>query len=267
MAGYDFEFTRPDMPRSDIRQVLEIFRRAARVHHLEFHYRTSSPYAEEQVYCKVDGPLDQMQLLVEALPNLLIGHSLSVAVREGQRKAQRVAEQILFPLLNANEEAVERTTSAVFELADHWGGLRVNPYAVDYVIEHHSRSMRLSAPQRFALSFFHEMFQLWRSRDVAPQIAVVTFDQSFELFLKSLVGIASSKSINYPKLLEKARVTGIITGREAYRLNLFHRTRNRCQHRGYNPRRRTVDSFATFGRDLLRRLITDNLVVADTQNH
>ncbi len=255
MAGHNFEFAKPDVADREIRAVLETFRRIARRHGLVFHYRMKGDDEEATIHCNVEGPLHGIQQAQDDFCELSTGYMLAIAAREGVHYAHRVGTEIYYPMIDANENAVRGITDSVFELADYFGGFRVNPYARDMLIEEHSTSRKLTSVQRFALMSFDRMQHLWWKGHVPGRSAVITFDHAFELFLKSLIGLEGVRYVKHPCILEKAEKQGLLTGMQRYRLSLFHLTRNRCQHEGYRVRRRTVDSFVEFGRDLLRKLL------------
>ena len=206
----------------------------------------------------MDGPLHAIQAAHQEFADVGVGYLLRLAATEGVEHARRTWTQLYSPMLRANEQGVERVTEAVFEIADFTGVLGVNPSAEDPMIDAQSRSHALSAPQRFALRCFQEMFRLWQDSEVSGSNVMVAFDQSFELFLRSILRISPSKRICHPELLKRAERAAILSGRERYRLSLFHKTRNRCQHQGCPARSETVNSFAEFGRNLFRRLRVDN---------
>ncbi len=256
MAGYDFSFEKPELDGNEVRALLETFRSVCRHNGLSFHYRTLQQDGDATIYCTVDGPLPGIQAAHDELGDMALGYIAAVRARDGDDLARRVLFELYSPMMAANEEEVAHISEVVFGLAGYMGSSsRVNPEARDPLIDKGSRSRALSSSQRSALASFDWMFGLWRDRDVLGANAVILFDQSFELFLKSALGVGPRTRVNHPSLLDEAEKHGLLTGRERCRLGLFHNIRNGCQHHGRPVRSCTVDSFAEFGRDLFGRLI------------
>lgn len=258
MAGYDVEFPKPAMPEADIRALLRTFRRIAANYRVTLRYRTSTADGTPTLSCLVDGPLSGMQRTHDDFANCSEGYLLAIAARDGIGHARRTWEQLYHPFLIANAERVQDMAEIIFGLNEDFGFPVATPLPEDVRLERFSRSLRLSSAQRFAVASFVQMFRLWRDREVLPINAIVAFDQSFELFLKGLAGVQPNRRLDYPDLLSMLRAQGMLDGRESQRLSRFHTSRNRCQHRGYRVRARTVDSLAHFGRALYWKLLRDN---------
>jgi len=254
MAGYDFSLKVPRRQQVILREALQTVRQHMHLRDLEFTFRTKRLNGTIEVYCKVDGGLDEMQVADEQLPQFIDGHYRSLKVRIGAARARQVLAEVLLPLIEANAKGVRMITGAIFELADLAGGVATS-LARDHRLTEATRRHLVPRCLRDAARTFDEALRDYRVRRRQPKDALIAFDHSFEIALKEACAIPRRPRCDYPQVLEKAVQSGVLTKREAYRLRLFHRARNRCQHEGRPAYSRTVTRFAEYGRDIMRRLL------------
>jgi len=237
MAGYDLTFVVPARYRSFARRWLGYVQRSGAVQDLTVTYQTRLK-GRGRVECNVlvDGKLPEMQHLAGDLPNLSF-YFLRAEGRYGD-----IARQVIVKFLLANRKSVHGLTRGVFEIAGMFGG-RPQEFVLSNAVMGAARSRKVGYRERASLGNMIHCVRNWRAGDLPDGEAVVLCDQALEQWIKARLHLSRA---SFQEAIKEATVRRLVSPREAWRLRLFHRTRNRVQHEGERVRRRSVFSMLAF---------------------
>ena len=91
------------------------------------------------------------------------------------------------------------------------------------------------SPEGRAIRTLSRAMNGWSSGDLAALDVLLLCDQSLEDWLKARLKLSAWSTKNFPPLLEKAVVTGLLTRMEAVRLQKLHNARARARDEGKIP--------------------------------
>lgn len=91
------------------------------------------------------------------------------------------------------------------------------------------------SPEGRAIRTLSRAMNGWSSGDLAALDVLLLCDQSLEDWLKARLKLSAWSTKNFPTLLEKAVVTGLLTRMEAVRLQKLHNARARARDEGKIP--------------------------------
>jgi hypothetical protein len=93
----------------------------------------------------------------------------------------------------------------------------------------------------------------WSSGNLAALDVLVLCDQSLEDWLKARLKLSAWSTQEFPTLLEKAVVKGLVTRMEAVRLQMLHNARARARDEGKAPGAHDVEAALEFSLRLIER--------------
>jgi hypothetical protein len=93
----------------------------------------------------------------------------------------------------------------------------------------------------------------WSSGNLAALDVLVLCDQSLEDWLKARLKLSAWSTQEFPTLLEKAVVKGLVTRMEAVRLQKLHNARARARDEGTTPVAHDVQAALEFSLRLIER--------------
>lgn len=253
MAGYDFTFECPERYRGDLRTWLRFFYRTAAGEGLEAHYSTRKIGKRRvEAYVTVDGPLPTMQLLdrqigAKALEHLVLG---------SHRLAR--AKHVVGPFIEANREGVQRISDAVYDLTElmrskgfsaGMAHTALAPHVLKALEVKRPRSPKTRAIQRIVRAV-----DGYASGQMDGSDVVILSNQGILEWLRAESGLGAAFGGGFPAVVSHAAQQRVITGREGYRLRLFHSTRNAVRYRGRRPSAKTVHAMLELHLDLINRV-------------
>jgi hypothetical protein len=109
------------------------------------------------------------------------------------------------------------------------------------------------SPEGRAIRMLSRAMNGWSSGNLAALDVLVLCDQSLEDWLKARLKLSAWSRQNFPTLLEKAVVKGLLTRMEAVRLQKLHNARARARDEGRIPVAHEVEAALEFGIRLIER--------------
>ena len=240
MAGYDFTFSVASTLHPEATLWLRFAQRLSRIRGLELHYRCAKrTLRHAEFYVRVDGPLPEMQRLQRQLPEYYLPYVL------GRNGPTKTAVKVISRYITENGVGVARITNVVFDLARQ---LESSPSRLSFSPKVMIRAglERARMPEDRVVKGLVGTIDGWLSDRLSNEQTLIACDQAMENWLKVRLALPATDRSHFPALLSQAIQASHLTRTEGHRLSIYHRSRNRVQHRSGKVKRETVRQMLEF---------------------